>query len=140
MPHHYETIPSDLPHHYDTINDSGIYFKGKPVDLMKCNWYHGNVSEEQAKITLESMQFCNSFLVRHLENKLILSCRFLGWISHDIIHRSPGGYHLEGKEEEFKSVPEMIKHYKKFPIRRNDTLETAAEKTLSDRASKKWQS
>ena len=129
VPHHYETIPgisSDLPHHYETINDSGIYSKGKPTDLMKYNWYHGNISEEQAEVAI-SYGESNTFFVRHTENKLILSYKIRGWKSHDIIHRSPKGYHLEGKEKVFKTVPEMIDHYKQFPICGDQVLGTVVD-------------
>ena len=70
-----------------TINDSGIYSKGKPTDLMKYNWYHGNISEEQADIAIDGNM--NRYLVRHSENKLILSYTTNGWKSHDIIHHTP---------------------------------------------------
>ena len=130
MPHHKTTSEQVLqailgtssePHDYDTIDDSAIYSKGKPTDLMKYTWYHGNISKEQADTAL-SAQKGNTFFVRHLGKKLILSYRTLGWISHDIIHRSPEGYHLEGKEKVFKSVAEMIHQYKKFPIKGKQVL------------------
>ena len=130
VPNHYETIPgtsSDLPHHYKT---SGIYSKGKPTDLMKYNWYHGNISEEQAEVAI-SYGESNTFFVRHTENKLLLSYKIEGWKLHDIIHRSPKGYYLEEKEKVFKTVPEMIDHYKQFPISEEQVLGTAVDKALS---------
>ena len=139
VPHHYETIPEtsfDLPHHYATINDSGIYSKGKPTDLMKYNWYHGNISEEQTEIAL-NYGSSNIFFVRHSGNKLILFYRISGWRSHDIIHRSPEGYRLEGTEKVFRSVPDMIEHYKKFPIRGKQVLGYAVDKDLSGIATRK---
>ena len=128
-----ETFPetsSDLPRQYDTINDSGIYSKGKPTDLMKYNWYHGNISVEQAEIVF-NYGADNTFLVRHSGNKLTLSYIIRGWNVHDIIHRSPEGYRLEGKEKVFRSVPGMIEHYKKFPIRGEQVLGSAVDKVLS---------
>ena len=128
VPPQFETFPetsSDLPRHYETINDSGIYSKGEPTDLIKYNWYHGNISEEQAEIAL-SAGTDNAFLVRHSGNKLILSYRIRGWNVHDIIHRSPEGYHLEGKEKVFRTVPGMIEHYKQFPIQKDQVLGTVA--------------
>ena len=139
VPHQFETFPetsSDLPRHYDTINDSGIYSKGKPTDLMKYNWYHGNISEEQAEIAL-SDGADNRFLVRQSENKLILSYRIRGWRSHDIIHRSPEAYRLEGKEKVFRTVPGMIEHYKKFLIQGEQVLGSAVDKVLSGIATRK---
>ena len=136
VPHHYETIPetmatSDIPHHYDTINDSGIYSKGKPTELMRYDWYHGSVSEERAEIALGCVKKLNTFLVRHSENKLILSHKTLGWMAHDIIHRSPEGYHLAGTKEMFKTVPDMIEHYKQSPIRYDQVLGIVANKVSS---------
>ena len=105
-----------MPHHYEAIKTSDVYSKGQPVDLMKYDWYHGSISEEQAEGVLARSPN-NAFLVRDSHKNLMLSKRINGWPSHDIIHRSPLGYHLEGKEEMFKSVPEMIAHYQQFPIR-----------------------
>ena len=133
VPHHYETIPetsSDLPHHYDIFNDSVIYSKEKTTDLMKYNWYHGNISEEQAEIAIADGNV-NKFLVRHSDNKLILSHVAKGWRLHDVIHLSPEGYCLEGKEKMFKTVPAMIQHYKLFPIALDQVLGFAVDKTLS---------
>ena len=110
MPH-YETISDQVPHHYE-------------------NWYHGNISEEQADIAIADGNI-NKFLVRHSDNKLILSHVTRGWKSHDTIHHSSEGYHLEGKEEVFKTVSEMIQHYKLFPITKDQILGKAVDKTLS---------
>ena len=132
MPH-YETISeisSDLPRHYDTINNSGIYSKGKPTDLMKYDWYHGNISEEQAEVAIGGT-LMNSFLVRHSDNKLILSYKAKGWRFHDIIHRTPEGYRLEGKEKVLETVLEMIVHYMQLPIWEDQTLAIAADKSMS---------
>ena len=133
MPHVYESIPetsSDLPHHYDTINDSGIYSKGEPTDFMMYNWYHGNISEELADIALQ-VKTSNTFLVRHSDNKLILSYTTKGWKSHDIINHSPEGYCLEGKDIMFTSVVTLIRYYQQFPIREDQVLGTAADKDSS---------
>ena len=139
MPHFYETIPEppEMPHHYDTISDphyetisdKGIYSKGKPADLMKYDWYHGNITEEQAEIAI-STGYNNRFLVRHSDLSLILSKSIAGWKSHDIIHRSPEGYRLEGKEKVFKTVPEMIAYYKLFPIKEDQVLGKTVKKVL----------
>ena len=132
VPHHYETIPetsSDLPHHYDIINNSGTYSKGKSTDLMKYDWYHGNISEEQASMAIDGD--INLFLVRYCDNKLILSYKAKGWRFHNTIHHSPKGYHLEGKKEVFKNVLEMIAHYMRLPIWGDQTLAIASEKSLS---------
>ena len=96
---------------------------------MKYDWYHGNISEEQADRKIDKR--FNNFLVRHSENKLILSYRAQGQKSHDIIHRSPEGYRLEGKEKVFKTVHDMIEHYAQSPIKWGQVLGAAAEKSLS---------
>ena len=131
VPHHYETIPdpSDLPHHYDTINDGSIYSKGKPADLTKYNWYHGNITEEQAEVAFAG--YLDGFLVRHTSKDLILSSVSYGWYSHDIIHRSPEGYRLDGKEMVFKTVHEMIQYYKLFLFTKNRVLGVAADRNSS---------
>ena len=128
MPH-YETIPdtsSDLPHHYETINNSGIYSKGKPTDLMKYNWYHGNISEEQAEIAIDGNM--NRFLVRHSDNKLILSYITNGWKSHDNIYRTPKGYRLEGKKKVCSTVHGLTEYYQQHPIKRGQILGNPADK------------
>ena len=96
---------------------------------MKYDWYHGNISEEQADIALKYGS-SNIFLVRHSENQIILSYTTSGWISHDLIHCSPEGYLLERKEKVFKTVAEMIEHYKQFPIRKKQVLGNVANKGI----------
>ena len=130
VPHLYETISdasSDLPHHYDTIKDSGIYSKGKPTELMRYDWYHGNISEEQAEIAMYGVS--NAFLVRHTGSNLILSANINGWKSHDIIHRSPEGYCLEGRSRVFMTVPDMIDFYSNSPIRGGRVLGMTVDKS-----------
>ena len=126
-PHFYETI-SDLPlgqthsessHYYETIE---VYSQGKPADLMKYDWYHGNITREQADLAIRQSGNSNLFLVRNSGHTLILSKQIRGWNSHDTIHHSPEGYHLEGKQEVFKSVPEMIAHYQRHPIMDDQVL------------------
>ena len=123
MPH-YETISEPQ---YETIKD--VYSKKKPAhaDLTKYNWFHGNISEEQANVALQCEKH-NNFLVRGSIHSLILSKKSNGWKSHDIIHHSPEGYRLEGKEEVFKNVPEMIAHYQQFPIHKDRILGKAIDK------------
>ena len=69
----------------------------------------------------------NRFVVRHSGKELVLSKCIRGWKSHDIIHRSPLGYRLDGKELVFRSVPEMIAHYQQHPIKFNQVLGEAIE-------------
>ena len=76
---------------------------------------------------LITMCFC---MVRQSASNLILSKRMFGWVSHDIIHRSPEGYRLEGKEKVFESVAEVIVHYQQFPITGDQILGSPADKQL----------
>ena len=72
IPHQYETIPGpplEADHHYETIKE--IYSKGKPADLTKYNWFHGNIiSEEQANVALEQHGNMNRFLIRQSTHNL----------------------------------------------------------------------
>ena len=128
--HFYETISdlslgqthSESSPHYESINEPEIYSQGKPADLLQYDWYHGNISREQADLAMKLSGSNNPFLVRNSGHTLILSKQILGWNSHDTIHCSPEGYHLEGKEEVFKSVPEMISHYQRYPIEGDQVL------------------
>ena len=113
-------------------NGQGAYCKGNPADLTTRNWFHGSISEEQANTALSTSNH-NKFLVRQSNHSLILSNKINGWKSHSIIHHSPEGYRLEGKERVFKTVPEMIAHYQKFPIsnRNLQVLGTPIDKAAS---------
>ena len=82
---------------------------------MEYIWYHRDITEKQADIALNTVR-SNTFLVRQSGDKLVLSKKINGWISHDIIHRSPEGYRLEGKEKVFETVPKMIAHYQQFYV------------------------
>ena len=53
--------PLEAEHHYEIIH--GIYSKGKPADLKKYNWFHGNISEEHADVALQQYGNINTFLV-----------------------------------------------------------------------------
>ena len=109
------------------IDDRGSYSKGKPTDLIKYDWYYGNITEQHAILMLEGSS-TNRFLVRESNQNLILTKQINGWISHDVIHRSPEGYHLEGKRGVFKTVSEMITHYQQYPIKGNQVLGRPAKK------------
>ena len=92
-----------------------IYSKGEPVDLSKHIWYHGSVTKEQAVEELPSMKK-DAFLVRQDGSHLILSTITGRTIAHKKIYHKPEGYRLEGKDEQFSSIPEMIAHYQQLPI------------------------
>ena len=92
---------------------------------MKHSWYHGNITKEQAEAGLKGQATDNGFLIRASGKSLLLSKRIHGWVSHDIIHCSPRGYQLDGKDKVFKSVPNMITHYQRHPIDGTQVLGTA---------------
>ncbi len=115
-----DSVPEEL-HEYDIIS---IYTKGEPEQLTKHNWYYGNITKEQAEAAF-SLETKNGFLVRVSADNLVLTRQVLGWISHDIIHRSPRGYRLNGKDKLFQSIPEMIAHYQHYPIDGTQGLGTA---------------
>lgn len=121
---HYETV-SELAQHYETIAE--FVSENQPSDLMKFNWYHGKLTEDQAEAALNTAGG-NKFVVRQTSTNLLLSKSVNGWKSHDIIHRSAMGYLLEGKTQQFLSIPEMIAFYQQFPIDdvSGQTLGTAA--------------
>ena len=100
---------SETLHQYETIVEA------ESGDLTQHSWYHGMISEEQAEATLSSMMN-NQFFVRQTASNMILSKSVNGWKTHDIIHDSPSGYHLEGRAKYFKTIPEMIMYYQQFSI------------------------
>lgn len=87
-------------------------------DLTKYIWYHGSISDKETECVFDgnSGDHKNHFLVRQRNNKLILSMKIRGYVSHATITSSKKGYSLIGKSDFFQSVPDMIKHYTIFPI------------------------
>ena len=103
---------------------------GVPVELIKNDWFYGEMTEEMVERVL-SIGNGNKFLVRQLGNSLILSSRILGWRHCYVIERSPRGYFLEGKDMYFKNISEMLTHYQKVPIVKNQVLGTACNRKSS---------
>ena len=127
-PNQYETV-LEIPDHNSTNSEASepLYDDNatrKSKNLTKHSWYHSNITKEQAEAALR-LSNDNGFLVRISTDSLVLSKSLWGWLSHDIIHHSPSGYRLDGKEEAFKSVPEMITHYQHHPIDGSKVLGTA---------------
>ena len=114
-------------HHYNTIAN---YSKGVPVELIKHDWFYGEMTEEMVERAL-SIGNDNNFLVRQSGNSLILSSRLRGWRHCYVIERSPSGYNLEGKSMHFKNISEMLTHYQKVPIVKNQVLGTACNRKSS---------
>ena len=99
---HYYEIPSYLP------SDS--------EDLTEYQWYHENITQEEAEEALKSQGSGNMFLVRKSNERLVLSKRVNGWVTHNLIHCSLNGYQLSKKDRLFESVPELIKHYQNHSL------------------------
>lgn len=92
-----------------------IMTPSQPADLIKYHWFHGEISEEQATWALNA-ESGDCFLVRQTASNLVLSKKIRSRISHNIIHYSPGGYHLERIDESFETIPELLAHYLFYPI------------------------
>ena len=125
--HQYERISHILPDKFvpeESPRLSHPYDKGEPEDLMKYTWYHGNITKQQAEVGLNREADNKRFLVRVSDNDLILSKSVSGWISHNIIQRSPKGYNIQQGDKIFKSVPEMIAHYQHYPFEGGQVLGT----------------
>ncbi len=114
-----------MGHLTHTHQSPAVYAEGEPEDLLQHSWYHGYITTEQAEAALKSQATDNGFLVRVLSNNLFLSKRVNGWVSHDVIHRSPRGYRLDGKDKPFESIPEMVTHYQHHSIDGVQVLGTA---------------
>ena len=92
-------------------------------------WFHGKLSKEQAEWTL-STAGNNKFLVREGSkgHRLVLSMKIKGWISHHAISYSSGRYSLDGRRENFSTIPEMITYYHKFPIWKKELLGSVCDR------------
>ena len=115
-----------------------MYSKGSPADIVRYHWYHGKITENEATSMLNEMSVDSScFLVRQAAKDLILSVKAQGLIFHVTIDYTPAGYrlHLQGREEVFKTIPEMITHYLMFPIDQlgTQTLGTACNSQVSSK-------
>ena len=114
----------DTNYQYDTIS----------ADPFKYKWYHENTTEDQAHVLLRKQGARvggNCFLVRHCGNDLILSSQLIGYIHHDVINKNHMGYHLEGKEAFFETIPDLVAHYQKFPVNGRQLLGMACDRALS---------
>jgi hypothetical protein len=119
---------SDSPFHKVTPQPLSSYTEAAPVELDMHNWFFGNITEEQATVELSGS---NGFLVRHTSNTLILSTRMRGWRKDYVIDHSPEGYWLKEIGQIFKSVPQLIEHYQKFPIEEQQVLGVVSDRTAS---------
>lgn len=102
------------------------------IDPAKYKWYHENLSEEDANIILRN-ESENSFLLRLSGSVLFLSYKLLGCTYHEEIEKNHHGFNLRGKTAIFATVPDLIAHYKKFPVRNGQTqlLGKACDQAMS---------
>ena len=66
----------------------------------------------------------NSFLVREStkeSGKLVLSVKNCDELYHFHIERGVGSYQVEGTDEPFSSVVELVDHYKQFGLSESDS-------------------
>ena len=81
-------------------------------------WYHRKLSRQEAEDKLGDMD-THSFLVRESAQevgKLVLSVKSHDDFYHFPIERGVGQYQVEGTEEPFPSVVELIDHYKQHGL------------------------
>jgi len=92
---------------------------GFPVELLREVWYHPRITRETAEERLEHGT-SSSFLVRESETKpgcFSLSLKHLGGVAHYPIERKDSGlYEVPGTHKGFKTLPNLIDHFKRHPI------------------------
>lgn len=104
--------------------DEHTYGIGCPVHLLKYNWYHGKMSQEDANRLLSVVDGPH-FLVRESRREagmLILSVKDEKGITHFPIDRGPGWYSLTNSSNEFDTVGELVAYYKNKSRSENPTL------------------
>lgn len=81
-------------------------------------WFHGKISRGEAERALVASPSDCCFLVRESlgVGELVLSLMQSGEISHAKILRRPGGYALEGSDNAFRELRELVEHYCMHPI------------------------
>ena len=89
------------------------YAKGSQADSDK-DWYHGELTKDQAEEALRGGGSSNCFLVRESNGSLVLSLRHHD-IKHIKIERGPGWYqlehHIQSPEKRFSDLNELVSHY-----------------------------
>ena len=95
------------------------YDLGFPVELAREVWFHTGITRETAEERLEhSSSGC--FLVRESKTKVgcfSLSLKHPGGIAHFTIERKDSGlYKVTGTHMGFRSLPDLIDHFKHHPI------------------------
>ena len=117
-----------IPHRLkiDILFQGGhVYNRGAPAVLTITQpWYHKRLSREDANKRLRAMDTSNSFLVREStkeSGKLVLSVKNFDRFYHFHIERGVGSYQIEGTDEPFSSVVELIDHYKQYGLPESDS-------------------
>ena len=102
-----------------------VYNRGAPAVLTITQpWYHKKLSREEANERLKAMDTNDSFLVREStkeSGKLVLSVKNCDEFYHFHIERGVGSYQVEGTDEPFSSVVELVDHYKQFGLPESDS-------------------
>ena len=109
-----------------------VYNKGAPAVLtITQSWYHKRISREDAEKRLREMN-TNSFLVREStkeSGKLVLSVINKDKLYHFIIERGVGSYQVQGTDQPFSSVVDLINYYKQHDLSESDTGEVVRLKS-----------
>ena len=88
-----------------------MYSEGAPCDLIKLEYYHGELTKKQAKRILEECGGRVSFTLHTTRNAVFLSVRHDGdFISYEI-ERYPGKYKLRNEEASFEVIQELVSYY-----------------------------
>ena len=104
--------PAEIVHHrcIDGPADSNIYAKACFVDSNK-DWYHGELTRDQAEEALRASGSNNCFLIRESGGRVFLSLIHHGEIHHFVTEYGPGWYSLEGQPSRFTRLDEMVAYY-----------------------------
>ena len=109
-----------------SISGNHLYNKGGHTVLtVRQPWYHKRLSRENAESKLEEGG-TDSFLVRESAQeagKLVLSIKSGDKFYHFPIERGVGSYQVEGTDEPFPSLVELIDHYVQHGLPESDSGE-----------------
>ena len=113
-----------------TFQGGHVYNQGAPAPLLISQpWYHKQLSREDAEKMLVKMNI-DSFLVRSSTTSgtgkfsLVLSVKYREKsFYHFPIERGIGSYQIQGTNDPFSSVVELIDHYKQHGILESDSKE-----------------
>lgn len=110
----------DNPGQLKEKNGTVIFLK-QPLNCEEITterWYHGNVTGREAENLLMFKGQDGGYLVRvstHSPGNFVLSTRVTDEVSHVIIRNKDGMFDMGGGPQ-FRSLPDLIEHYKKNPL------------------------